>query len=153
MISNTKEIIDSYFYERDLLLKEEPNPMFYSSFLFLTNVLIAYNYNYYTYSALFAILFITSIVVHSYDIFLTNIIDKISVIAVTLYGGYIFINKNITLLKNLAIISTFLTVVYVYTYGYYTNNYCFHEDKDTRQLYHPFMHVISSLGHHLIMLA
>jgi len=144
-------LLEKYLYERSLI--NEPNPMFFSSFLFLTNILIAYKYNYYIYSTLFFILFITSVIVHSHDIIITNFIDKVSVVYVTLYGGYMFISKKPSLIKSMFIISTFITVLYIYIYGYYRNKYCFHEDKNTRKLFHPFMHLISSLGHHLIMLA
>jgi len=144
-------LIEKYIRERDLI--QQPNPMFYSSFLFLTNVLIAYRYEYYLYSYLFIALFITSIIVHSHDIIITNIIDKLSLVSVVFYGGYMFISKRPSLIKSVLIVSTFLTVIYLYSYGYYTHKYCFHEDKNTRQLYHPLMHLISSLGHHLIILA
>jgi len=144
-------LLEEYLYERSLL--HEPNPMFYSSFLFLTNVLIAYKCSYYTYLKIFMGLFITSIIVHSHHTLLTNLIDKLSIFAVVSYGGYMFISKKPSLIKSLLIVSTFLTVIYLYTYGYFTNSLCFYEDELTGRLYHSFMHFVSSLGHHLIMLA
>ena len=134
------------------LKKEEPNPMFFSSFLFLTNVLIAYNYNYFLYSILFFGLFISSIIVHSNDTPLTNLIDKISIVTVVSYGGYMFISKRPSLIKTIPIVLMFLGVIYIYMYGYYTNSFCFHEDKLTSRTYHLLMHLISSVGHHIIML-
>jgi hypothetical protein len=145
------DVIDKYIHQRDLI--HQPNPMFYSSFLFLTNVLIAYRNQYYVYSYLFFTLFTTSVIIHSHYTLFTNIIDKVSIIMVVSYGGYMFISKKPSLIKSVLIVSTFLGVIYLYIYGYYTNSLCFHEDQLTGRLYHSFMHLISSLGHHLIMLA
>ena len=144
-------LIEKYIHERDLI--QQPNPMLYSSFIFLTNVLIAYRYEYYLYSYLFIGLFVTSVIFHSYYTLFTNLIDKVSLIAVVLYGGYMCIYKKLSLIKSILIVSTFVSVIYLYTYGYYTNSLCFHEDQLTGRLYHSFMHLISSLGHHIIMLA
>ena len=144
-------LLEKYLYERSLI--HEPNPMFFSSFFFLTNVLIAYKYKHNTYSALFFGLFITSIIVHSHDTLITNLVDKLSIAAVVSYGAYTFINKSPSLIISVPIVTTFVSVIYLYIYGYCTKSFCFHEDELTGKIYHSFMHFISSLGHHLIILA
>ena len=137
----------------------------YSSLIFVTNVFSALYYNHYFYAFLFLCLTITSIVHHTYNTFYTGIIDKIPVYAVILYGGFIFYNKYIKDLiidsdlttssliniKAALIVSTFLSVVFLYTYGHLTDNYSFHPSHSVSQMYHSLLHIISSIGHHFII--
>jgi hypothetical protein len=135
------------------------NSRFYSSFIFLTNAILGFWYEYYTYSILFLILTVTSLIVHYNDNIYTNIIDKISVLLIVLYGGYLIYNKSITYNHNFyhyififLILLTFLITIYLYAYGYCYNKYCFYEDSNISDIYHSIMHIISSFGHHLIIL-
>ena len=137
----------------------------YSSLIFVTNVFSALYYNHYFYAFLFLCLTITSIVHHTYNTFYTGIIDKIPVYAVILYGGFIFYNKyikdliidsdlnlnSITNIKAALIVSTFLSVVFLYKYGHLTDNYSFHPSHSVSQMYHSLLHIISSIGHHFII--
>jgi hypothetical protein len=140
----------------------------YSSLIFVTNVFSALYYNHYFYAFLFLCLTITSVVHHTYNTFYTGIIDKIPVYAVILYGGFIFYDKYIkelikdlntdlnttsskTNIKAALIVSTFLSVVFLYTYGYLTDNYSFHTSHSVSQMYHGLLHIISSIGHHFII--
>ena len=137
----------------------------YSSLIFVTNVFSALYYNHYLYSFLFLCLTMTSIIHHTYNTFYTGIIDKIPVYAVILYGGFVFYNKYIKELitdsdlttdsliniKAALIVSTFLSVVFLYTYGYLTDNYSFHSSHSVSQMYHSLLHIISSIGHHFII--
>lgn len=66
---------------------------FYSSFIFLVNTIICYYYEYAIYAGLFFVLFCTSIVFHSKKTNVTFWIDRIAVISVILYGGYIFLEN------------------------------------------------------------
>jgi len=107
----------------------------YSSLIFLTNIFLALYYNHYT-----------------------GIIDKISVYAVIFYGGYIFYNKYVKntkdikdIIKPIIIVMTFLSVVFLYGYGYLTDNYSFHPSESVSQMYHSLLHIISSIGHHFII--
>jgi hypothetical protein len=146
----------------------------YSSYIFLANCLLAFYFEDYIYSLLFLCLTITSIIHHSsYNIY-TSIIDKISVYCVIFYGGYVFYkkyNKNIEkfndndndnkdnkenisifeYIKYFVVIITFLLVIFLYYYGYVTNNYTFHPDDITAQIYHCIMHFIASFGHAIII--
>jgi hypothetical protein len=135
-----------------------PNILLYSSLFFITNVITAILHNYYVYSFLFCILTITSVIVHSNDNMYTNIIDKIAVLAVVIYGAYMLYNKIIinsgmscSLLVIVIIIITFLCCVYFYIYGFLTETYCFCDETCIAQKYHFIMHMISSFGHHLII--
>ena len=137
---------------------EECSICVYSSLIFLTNIFLALYYDHYFYAFLFLCLTITSIVHHSYNTVYTGIIDKISVYAVIFYGGYIFYTKYIKeiintkdIIKPLMIVGTFLSVVFLYGYGYLTDNYSFHPNHSVSQMYHSLLHIISSIGHHFII--
>ena len=143
----------------------------YSSLIFLSNVFIALYYDHYLYAFLFLLLTITSVIHHKqitefekYKKYI-NIIDKIAVYCVIFYGGYIFYNKQKNTnsdsdsdsdspinIKSIIIIITFLAVVFLYGYGYLKNNYSFHPSTDVSQMYHSLLHLISSFGHHLIII-
>jgi hypothetical protein len=133
----------------------------YSSFIFLTNVVVAYIYEYYVYSVLFGALFITSIIVHvNAPNLYTNLLDKCVIGGIVLYGGYVFSRKcgdgfireggNATIAT--MIVFTFLATVFLYVYGFFCNKFCFSEDLKLANAYHALMHFIGSFGHHLIVL-
>jgi len=131
----------------------------YSSFIFLLNAIVAYYYNYFIYSYLFVLLFGSSIIYHlNYNIY-TYIIDKTSVISVVSYGGYLFFYKiferktelnNIVITYSSLVVLTFLSIIYLYYYGYCYNKYCFNEDINSSQIYHSLLHVFASIGHFFI---
>jgi hypothetical protein len=136
------------------------NLCFYSSFIFAINVLVALYWNYYLYAFLFFTLLITSLLYHSHYNCLTNIIDKIAICCVVLYGGYLFYTKlwanYITFTKkqillSLTIVITFISTIVFYYYGYLHSCLCFSCDKTQGELFHSFMHVISSFGHCCVM--
>jgi hypothetical protein len=137
----------------------QPNCCFYSSFIFIANSAIAHYYEYYIYSIIFAILYITSVIYHStYNIY-TNLLDKISIILVVSYGGWLFydklLRKDLSCMSytlSMAIITTFLATIYLFYYGYCSSKYCFCEDVTVANYYHSFLHVISSFGHLLIII-
>jgi len=131
------------------------SPLAYTSGVFLINVAVCYLYEYYVYSALFLVLFITSIIYHTNGhLAYSYIVDKIAVLAVVFYGGCVFYNKldkPISLYHFVAII-TFLGTIVLYYLGYIQNQYCFDCDKTTADFYHGFMHLISCIGHICIVL-
>jgi len=53
------------------------------------SVAVCYLYEYYVYSVLFLTLFITSIIHHTNYTDTSVIVDKIAVLAVVFYGGYV----------------------------------------------------------------
>lgn len=132
----------------------------YSSFVFFNNVVVAFMLENDVYAFLFGCLFLTSIIVHTnYNIY-TNILDKFSIMAVVIYGGYVFLQKCLLneftnlhqYILAILIVMSFLATVYLYVYGFYYNKYCFTENKDVANAYHSLLHIISSFGHHMIVI-
>ena len=123
-----------------------------SSFIFLTNSLSTYYFEYYNYSFLFGSLTITSIIYHYNTNIYTNLMDKICIIGIVVYGGHLLYKKTNNENKFYVgcIIFLFLTSIYLYYYGYCTNNYCYHPDKCIGNKYHCALHCISSIAHHMI---
>jgi len=139
-------------------IPQEKTCCFYSSIIYVTNSVLALYYNYLLYSILFFNLVITSLVVHSNNNIYALVIDKIAIFCIVFYGGYLFFEKckHITRTSQiiLAIIAimTFLATIYLYYYGYLYDKYCYHPDKCIGNLYHSLLHVISSVGHNIIII-
>lgn len=129
------------------------DPTFYTSFAFLTNAFIVFCSGYTLYGLLFIILFITSILFRLYPMNAVFMIDKIAVNAVVLYGGYILYHRSLSSIGTTLIVSTFLLTVYLFYYGYLTQTYCYDKEYQTAKKYTSLLHLLSSLGHHLIVLA
>lgn len=135
-----------------------------SPLIFIINILFGFYYGYILYGLLFLSLLITSLLHHTYYTEFTTIIDKVSILYVILYGSMLFYQKiNIidstnyksisrTSLLSIIIILTFLSIFYLYHYGYYNNKYCFDTSIDTAYKYHSLIHYISCFSHTLIML-
>ena len=126
--------------------------LFYSSFMFITNILAALIQEYYIYALLFANLTITSVMFHTINTIYTNILDKIAVFAIVFYGGWVLYNKiNVHNIGHVIIIvMSFLTCIIIFFYGYYNNKYCYHPNKRVSDNFHCLLHIISSFGHHFI---
>jgi hypothetical protein len=134
------------------------NCCFYSSTIFLVNSIAAFYFDYYLYSFFFFMLVITSLVVHSNNNNIyTNIIDKISILFIVFYGGYLFYKKCLLPIDikrvglMITIVSTFLITIYLYLFGYINRQYCFCSDINLANQYHSLLHMISSIGHNLII--
>ena len=132
--------------------KKDSLLLVFSSLIFMTNVASTFYKKYYIYCLLFFCLTITSVIVHYHTNMWTKIIDKFFVLCVVLYGGWVLYNKITpdNIIEVFIIVNTFLLCIYLYYYGYYVNDYCYHPDKRIGDKYHSLLHVISSLGHHLI---
>ena len=129
------------------------NILFFTSFIFITNVISALYKENHLYAILFGLLTISSLIVHSYDNIYTNVIDKIIIGLIVIYGGYVLWNKmsDIDTIIMVTIISTFLFCIWVYAYGFYKKRLCFDSDKCIADRYHCLMHLIGCIGHHLII--
>lgn len=135
-----------------------------SPLIFIINILFGFYYDYILYGLLFLCLLVTSIIHHTYYTDFTNIIDKISILYVILYGSMLFYQKNFFIkytnyishsryiLLSILIVLTFLSIFYLYHYGYYNNKYCFDTSIDTAYKYHSLIHYISCFSHTLIMI-
>ena len=136
---------------------EKKNTCFYSSLVYLINVLIASYYGYYLYAGLFFVLVITSLFHHTYYTHVTRIIDKIVIYLIVLYAVtllYIKMNQLKTqsltvkqyILFTFIIISFFLTN-FLYYYGYLHSCLCFSTNNEEANMFHSFLHCVSSFGH------
>jgi hypothetical protein len=132
------------------------NILHLTSLLFLTNTCTALYKKYYVYAFLFFCLTITSLLYHNKFQYVYHteykLVDTFFVYCIVLYGGYILytkINKNI--LMTLFIITAFLGCIYLYIYGYYKQNYCFHPHENLACQYHALLHLCVTLGHHFII--
>jgi hypothetical protein len=130
-----------------------------SPLLFIINIILGFYYEYFLYGLLFFCLMITSFIYHTYYTVFSNIIDKVSILYVVLYGCMLFnqklhfVDKNIkNIIMLTLIVLTFLSTFYLYYYGYYTKNYCFNENIVIANLYQSLIHLISCFSHSLIML-
>ena len=123
--------------------------LFYSSFMFLGNAATTFFKNHYLYSFLFLSLTVTSLVFHWEPTPAKMFVDQCFVAAVVLCGGWVFYNKlpgNIYAAA--AVVAAFLLTGFLYTYGLYAQDYCFHPKHG--DLFHCLLHLIASFGHHLI---
>ena len=95
-----------------------PKILMASSLFFITNAVTAFLHEYYLYSFLFLNLTATSLIVHYNDNVYTNVIDKVAVLSIVLYGGYVLYNKiNTNKYFNLfAIIISFLFCIHLWFY-------------------------------------
>ncbi len=136
----------------------EINYCYYSSFIFIVNVVVFFYKNYYMYALFFLILFLTSISFHSNKNNITYLLDKISILMVVLYGGYTFFGKysHIETVEQSIyaslVITSFIITIYLYYYGFQCGKYCFSENKNIANLWHSMIHVVSCIGHILIVL-
>ena len=103
------------------------SPCVLSSLLFCVNIIVALYYNYVLYAALFTLLLCTSLIVHYLDnlqnkelfisentVCILNIIDRLVVYSVVIYGGHIYLQKMNNNKQNYLIPITFLVVLCMY---------------------------------------
>jgi hypothetical protein len=148
------------------------NSTFYSSFIFLTNVIVAYVYKNLIYSFLFLSLFISSFFYHSKEFSDTHTktmkylyyVDQLIIFLIFLYGSYVLYHKMSFIsfsssqifshhtLWVLVIFTTFFATVFLYYYGYMTRSFCWNRNAQIANLWHSLLHCIGALGHHLIVL-
>jgi hypothetical protein len=128
---------------------------FFSSFIFLTNVILNFYYKEYVYAGLFLGLFFTSLIVHSNNTFYANLFDKIFIISVVFYGGYVYfkkIHKDHDSWISVLPFVFFLSTIFLYVYGYFVDDFCFNKKEEIANYYHALLHICGSVGHHFIVL-
>ena len=130
-----------------------------SSFIFLTNSFVAYFFDYKLYSLLFLCLWITSILYHTNKNIYTNILDKFIIFTIFIYGGYLFVTKTQNIKYKILIILSFLSTIFLYTYTsiyeYSSPSSSFSSNtntKNTNAQLHSLLHLIASIGHHLLVI-
>jgi hypothetical protein len=140
------------WYQQQMLL-EPPDPTFFSSFIFLTNSLLAMHFDYTVYSFLFFCLFTTSIILRLCRSFISFFLDKLAIFLVVFYGAFLLYKKykKLSLYYIILIVLTFGLTIFLYYYGYLTKTMCYDKDKEIGNHFHSFMHFIGSVGHHMII--
>jgi hypothetical protein len=131
--------------------KDKHSPLFWSSLVFTTNMIHAFLAGFPLYSLLFASLTITSLIHHATYTVYSNILDKLAILSIVMYGGYLMWNKRdqSRFLLSICVI-TFLLCILFYIYGYMTRSYCF--AKKNCDDWHMLLHIVGSFGHHMILL-
>ena len=123
-----------------------------TSLFFLSNTVVAFYKDYVIYGILFLILTITSVLTHyTYDPFIRKV-DKLAIYAVVLYGAYHMI-RHLSMeqwFHAIIIVGLFFSTIIMYHYGQETGTMCFDSNHNIACMYHGVMHIIGSIGHHLI---
>jgi len=130
---------------------------FFSSFIFLFNIIYSYLKNEIIYCILFLFLLITSLLFHYYKNVFLLFIDKISILAIFSFGLYKFLQK-ITIVNTyleylliVVILLCFIIVNYLYVYVYLVNKYCFCNNIYACEICHSILHMFVSIGHNCII--
>lgn len=131
----------------------EVNILCYTSLFFITNIFTALYQEYFLYAFFFLLLTISSIIVHTNDTIYTNLIDKLFISFIVVYGGVTMYHKynDENYLNAFIVIIAFVFCIWVYILGFLHKDYCFHSEKCIADKYHCLLHLISSFGHHLII--
>lgn len=135
------------------------NYPYYTSYLFLINFVFLLYYKYYFYASLFGFLFLSSLLFHlnNTNIYI-DILDKIAILLIIFYGGSIVYKKikkcncEDKYFTCFIIIFSFLFVIFLFNYGFMSNLYCYDDDTNIANLYHSYLHLLSSIGHICIIL-
>lgn len=120
---------------------------FFSSFIFIFNIIYAYLKNEIIYSLLF----------HYFKNNFLLKIDKVSIITIVLFGFYKFLQKITIITRYLeyllivVILLCFIIVNYLYVYGYLVNQYCFCNNIYACEICHSILHMFVSIGHNCII--
>jgi hypothetical protein len=131
------------------------DPTFLTSFVFLTNAIVAFLTQNMVYAFLMILLTISSIIFRVFRSEEIVFIDQLFVVFIVLYGSYIFSIKAAKMNPIVIwfILTTFFLTFYLYCYGYSMKKFCYDTDEEVGKVYHAILHLISSLGHHAIILS
>ena len=135
-------------------IKKHNKKLVVSSLFFTTNALAAMYLQHYVYCFFFFCLTITSVLYHLYgDVYKVtlNVFDKMAISSIVVYGGYVLYIKPVNIYLCIVVIFTFLSTLFLYCYGYYSNQFCFHPNKSIGNNYHCALHALSCIGHHCIL--
>jgi len=129
-----------------------------TSAVFCTNFIHNTLKNQYIYAWLFLLLTSSSILIHSRifeeDFHFHNnliLIDKTIIYSIALYGGYVYWKSLNQIPSHYFPVISISIVIWYYVIGYFSNKYCFDENKEIAEIYHSMIHIIGSLGHHSIV--
>lgn len=153
-LSQNKTFIIDNEFSSIYLYETIPFITILSSLLFLTNSSFAFFKKNYLYATGFLFLTITSLLFRLYANEYTLLIDKTAILAVVLYGAYIFLKNlgNVSKLLLTAIASTFIATIILYYYGYTANRFCFDQDIYIAENYTALLYILSSIGHNMLIM-
>jgi len=86
-----------------------------------------------------------------------NAVDKIPIVGIVTTGGYLFVQKTREMefydkiQYKIGAVASFLLVLYLFYGGYLQTAYCFDPDEQIANTYHFLIHLVSSIGHHMII--
>lgn len=131
------------------------NVLFYSSFVFITNIILAHYIHDPIYFLLFSLLLTSSLIVHYTQNIFAYYCDKVFIYSVVVYGFLVFSMKlykiNTLYQMLLAVLVVFCFVMCIYIYDNYSNITLVLFNKEGN-FYHVLVHLAASIGHNLIML-
>ena len=129
------------------------DPTFITSFVFLTNAIVAFLTENIVYAFLMILLTISSIIFRLFRSEEFVRIDQVFVACIVFYGAYIFSIKahKMNPIVIAFILTTFFLTFYLYCYGYHVKKFCYDTDEEVGKVYHAALHIISSAGHHAIL--
>lgn len=121
-----------------------------TSLVFITNAAHAILKGLTVYGIAFASLVITSVLYHMGDTKEPILFwyDQAMVWLVISIGFLYFLH-----VPRVVALCAFLVVAVLYTGGYCTETLCFSPSKETQTMYHALLHIVSSIGHHVIISA
>lgn len=156
MFGNKKKVVfdlSSNIYIEPFSPNKSSNILIFTSLVFITNIIAALYREHYLYAFFFFCLTTTSLIVHNYNNAYTNLIDKISIFFIVIYGAYMLYCKSCgdNYVTVSIIVISFLLCVLLYVYGSLKSKYCFDPQIEIGNRYHALLHFIGSLGHHLII--
>jgi hypothetical protein len=134
--------------------------LFYTSFIFLTNVLASFYKRSYIHSFVFVFLFMTSSLYHFYKPNLVlYYIDQVAIYTLIFFGSLLLYRKIVKsklttvfwLLVSFILI-LFLVAIILYVYGSLTNSFCYDKNHYIANLFHSLLHFTASLGNHLLII-
>lgn len=131
------------------------NVLFYSSFVFITNIILAHYIHDPIYFLLFSLLLASSLIVHYTQNIFAYYCDKVFIYSIVVYGFLVFSMKlykiNTLYQMLLALIVVFCFVMCIYIYDNYSHISLVLFNKEGN-FYHVLVHLAGSIGHNLIML-
>jgi hypothetical protein len=129
----------------------------FSSILFVSNTYRLYFTSNTVYYYSFFALTLSSILHHALPhLMWLTYLDRFLANNVVFQGGrefYMYVSadiKNIYSTYSVINIGAFISVLYLYLYGYFTETLCW-EKSDMAYLYHAILHICTTIGHHAII--
>ena len=129
----------------------------FSSILFVSNTYRLYFTSNTVYYYSFFALTLSSIIHHTLPhLMWLTYLDRFLANNVVFQGGrefYMYISADIQNIYSkyyVINIGAFISVLYLYLYGYFTETLCW-EKSDMAYLYHAILHIYTTIGHHAII--